>query len=237
MFSNKRFFTIVTVITLMALLPTAALAAAFSVDGWTITYPSSYASCNPVDNIVFDKGDTTNYIKYRFLRWDYTTNRGIELGNGILYDDAVVPFPYGSVTGTLTFVVDVEVFNTSGALVTKGGQQWKITCEPPPGGEGCTPGYWRNHFEDWPPTGYSPADIFDTVFGTAYFTPTYTLGQAINQGGGGLNRLARHGTAALLSAAHPDVDYPYTVAEVIFMVQAGMIDPLAAANELGCHIP
>jgi len=108
---------------------------------------------------------------------------------------------------------------------------------PPPGGEGCTPGYWRNHFEDWPATGYSPSDDFDTVFGVNYFSTDITLGEAVKLGGGGVKKLARHGTAALLSAAHPDVDYPYTVAEVIAFVQAGDADPLVAANELGCSIP
>jgi hypothetical protein len=75
---------------------------------------------------------------------------------------------------------------------------------------------------------YTPATSFNAAFliGADYYAPgffsnSYTLGQAIWQGGGGLNRLARHGTAALLSAAHPDVDYPYTLAQVIAMVQAG----------------
>lgn len=108
---------------------------------------------------------------------------------------------------------------------------------PPPGGEGCTPGYWKNHLEDWPPTGYSPADIFDTVFGTSYFDSTYTLGEAIDAKGGGVKKIARHGTAGLLSAAHPDVSYPYTVAEVIAYVQSGNVDDLVDANELGCEIP
>lgn len=107
---------------------------------------------------------------------------------------------------------------------------------PPPGEEGCTPGYWRNHFEDWPPTGYSPDDDFDTVFGVDYFDPDITLGQAIKLGGGGVKKLARHGTAALLSAAHPDVAYPYTVAEVIAFVQSGDVDLLDVANNLGCPI-
>lgn len=102
---------------------------------------------------------------------------------------------------------------------------------------GCTPGYWRNHLEDWPATGYAPADIFNTVFGVGYFASDYTLGEAINQGGGGLNVLARHGTAALLSAAHPEVNYPFTVAEVIAKVQAGEVADLEWANELGCTIP
>ena len=69
-----------------------------------------------------------------------------------------------------------------------------------------------------------------------YADPDITLEQAVNAKGGGVKKLARHGTAALLSAAHPDVAYPYTEAEVIDFVQAGDVDPLAAANELGCPI-
>jgi hypothetical protein len=108
---------------------------------------------------------------------------------------------------------------------------------PPPGDEGCTPGYWRNHFEDWPPTGYAPSDDFDVTFGVDYFAKDVTLGEAVKLGGGGYNKIARHGTAALLSAAHPDVNYPYTVAEVIAFVQSGDVEALVIANELGCMIP
>lgn len=106
----------------------------------------------------------------------------------------------------------------------------------PTGGEGCTPGYWKNHLDEWAPTGYSPSDDFDTTFGVDLFNPDITLGQAINANGGGVNKLARHGTAALLSAAHPSVNYPFTVAEVIALVQAGDADALAAANQLGCPL-
>lgn len=108
----------------------------------------------------------------------------------------------------------------------------------PPDGEGCTPGYWKqpHHLESWASTGYATGDIFDTVFGVSYFGPTYTLGDAIKAKGGGLNVLARHGTAALLSAAHPAVDYPFEVAEVITLVQDGNVDPLVEANELGCPL-
>jgi hypothetical protein len=107
---------------------------------------------------------------------------------------------------------------------------------PPPAGEGCTPGYWKNHLGSWAATGYATTNYFDTVFGVTYFSPTYTLLQAINQGGGGLDVIARHGTAALLSAAHPGIDYPYTVAEVIAMVKSGKIDPLITANNMMCPI-
>lgn len=106
----------------------------------------------------------------------------------------------------------------------------------PTGDEGCTPGFWKNHLELWSATGFSTGDDFDTVFGVDLFDPDITLEQAINAKGGGVNKLARHGTAGLLSAAHPDVAYPFTVAEVIALVQAGDADALAAANELGCPL-
>lgn len=111
--------------------------------------------------------------------------------------------------------------------------QWEI-----PTGSSCTPGYWKNHEEDWPATGYSLSDDFDTVFGTDYFNPDKTLYQALWTGGGGLYRLGRHGTAALLNAAHPDVSYPLTVAEVIEAVQEEWTDMLADYNEdFPCPLP
>lgn len=106
--------------------------------------------------------------------------------------------------------------------------------EPPPGGEGCTPGFWKNHLELW--VGVSPSDDFDTTFGVDLFDPDITLEQAVNAHGGGVNKLARHGTAALVSALHPDVAYPLTVAEVIAAVQAGDADTLVGFNELTCSI-
>jgi hypothetical protein len=105
-----------------------------------------------------------------------------------------------------------------------------------PGEQGCTPGFWRNHLSQWAATGYSPNDDFDTVFGVNFFSPDITLHQAVILGGGGVNRVARHGVAALLSAAHPDVAYPYTVAQVIALVQALNGDALEQANELGCPL-
>lgn len=112
------------------------------------------------------------------------------------------------------------------------------TCEIPDGGEGCTPGYWKTkaHQDEWENTGYDQGDNFDLIFGTNLFDPDFTLFHAVWAKGGGDNKLARHGTAALLSAAHPDVNYPLTVAEVITAVQAGEADILADANELGCPI-
>jgi hypothetical protein len=114
----------------------------------------------------------------------------------------------------------------------------EMVVPPSSGGDGCTPGYWKNHPDAWAATGYSAGMSFDAVFGVNFFDPDITLGQAIALGGGGVNKIARHATAALLSAAHPDVDYLYSVSQIIAIVQAGgvNIDLLVAENERGCPL-
>jgi hypothetical protein len=119
---------------------------------------------------------------------------------------------------------------------------------PPPGNEGCTPGYWKQdqHLDSWVGTGYAPGDDFDATFGVNFFTPNQTLVQAAGANGGGTDALARHAVAALLNSASADVDYPYTTAQVLDIVQgdgayAGLSvearkNLLAAANELGCDL-
>ncbi|OHA88893.1 MAG: hypothetical protein A3B03_00840 [Candidatus Zambryskibacteria bacterium RIFCSPLOWO2_01_FULL_42_41] len=85
--------------------------------------------------------------------------------------------------------------------------------------EGCSPGYWKQsqHFDDWTAP-YTPSKKFSTVFENAF--PNKSLLQVLNQGGGGLNALGRQTVAALLNAANPDIDFAYTVAEVINMFNA-----------------
>jgi hypothetical protein len=225
---RTKFFIAVSLVLMLSMLPVAAFAGSNSSGGITLYFPDSYASCDPSDTISWT-GTGGQEVIYTFLLYDVTTRTMIYLGSGSAVGDGSVAFQYpADVGGTMTFVAAIQVGKT------KIQGQWTITCEPPTGGEGCTPGYWKNHLEDWGPSGYSPGDIFDLVFGTSYFSPTYTLDDAVNQGGGGVNRLARHGTAALLNAAHPGVNYPYSVAQVIAWVQAGIADPLAQANELGC---
>jgi hypothetical protein len=126
-------------------------------------------------------------------------------------------------------------------------------CYIPEGGdgEGCTPGYWRNHADRW--LGVAPDDYFDTVFGvTSGLGASYRLGQAIWAQGGGVHALARHATAALLNAygGVPNgdgtrVDFPLTPTQVIALVQAafgpdgdleGTKDYLDGLNNAGCPL-
>jgi hypothetical protein len=121
--------------------------------------------------------------------------------------------------------------------------------------QGCTPGYWKNHTDSWPPTGYSPGQAVDSVFAnvnTHYPTlGNATLLQALAFAGGSGNEggaeiLLRAGVAALLNAAHPGVLYPRTEASVIADVNAALLQnrdamlSLAAAldadNNLGCPL-
>jgi hypothetical protein len=84
----------------------------------------------------------------------------------------------------------------------------------PQGGQGCTPGYWRQtqHFDTWTAP-YAPTTQFSAVFANAF--PGKTLHDVVRLGGGGLNALGRSAVAALLNAASTTVHYDYTVAQVV----------------------
>jgi hypothetical protein len=95
-----------------------------------------------------------------------------------------------------------------------------VAVNQPPGGEGCTPGFWKQdqHFDSW--VGFAPGDSFETVFGVDVTLRSGgqgtvddpTLLDALNANGGGVNALARHAVAALLNASNPDVASDFTVA-------------------------
>lgn len=113
---------------------------------------------------------------------------------------------------------------------------------PSQGGQGCTPGFWRNHFWQWP-AAYSPDDDYETVFGVdASFTAT--LGNAVRFGGGGELALARHAVSALLNASSDGVSYGLTPNQVIDAVReaydSGDFESaknlFEGENELGCPL-
>lgn len=111
--------------------------------------------------------------------------------------------------------------------------------------EGCTPGYWRNHTDNWPAayqTNQTFFGVFAVVTNTQGLAADLTLLQAVNLGGGQFNKLARHAVAALLNAAHPDVNYYLSAQDVIAAVvsafNSGYSEPLATeldvANNENC---
>ena len=56
--------------------------------------------------------------------------------------------------------------------------------------------------------------------------------EALNANGGGIDALARHAVAALLNAAHPDVNYPLSTTEIINAVQQAIADGEPAITDL-----
>ncbi|NJN55193.1 MAG: hypothetical protein HC804_10795 [Anaerolineae bacterium] len=117
------------------------------------------------------------------------------------------------------------------------------TPQPPGGGQGCTPGYWKqpHHFDSW--VNYSPTDNYEAVFGVDASFNKDLVG-ALAQGGGGEKALGRHAVAALLNANTSGVSFLYTQADVIAMVQGayatgdfeGVKNLFATQNEMGCPL-
>ena len=133
--------------------------------------------------------------------------------------------------------IDSDADQTTGqAIVTyldwgEHDMTWDAGMYQPQQFEGCTPGYWKNHLEDWPPTGYAPSQTVDSVFTIPSELSDLaddSLLDALNYGGGkgvlgATKNLLRHSVAALLNSAHPNVNtYPLSESEVIAQVNAAL---------------
>lgn len=128
--------------------------------------------------------------------------------------------------------------------------------------EGCSPGFWKNHTNAWDPSGFSPGQtvasagfVLPATFGdgsSGSSLANASLLQALSfQGGKTLNGAAqillRASVAALLNAAHPDVNYPRNAAAILSDVNAAidsnhrqtmlnLAAALDADNNLGCPL-
>lgn len=122
------------------------------------------------------------------------------------------------------------------------------------GGEGCTPGYWKQpqHFDSWnvDPFSFGFADAFPDAcnWDADLEKPengslcSRSLLEALSLKGGGANALGRHAAAAWLNTQ--SVDFMYAQYEVESMVDAALEmgiyeitkDGLADANEAGCPL-
>jgi uncharacterized repeat protein (TIGR01451 family) len=124
------------------------------------------------------------------------------------------------------------------------------------GAQGCSHGYWKNHTDSWPPTGYSPSQKVYTVFSAASGYPAWihdaTLLEALDFGGGtdvngAAEILLQQAVGAVLNAAHPGLSFPRTVGQVVADVNSALASGnrdtiliLATAldhdNNLGCPL-
>jgi hypothetical protein len=148
---------------------------------------------------------------------DCAADGGVYQGDDTTCDEVECPQP-----GACCFVMGFCLSKLEADCEAMGGL-WQgpgTSCTPNPcagdGGEGCTPGYWKqpHHYDSWTAP-YTPNTPFSAVFENAF--PGKSLVQVLSQGGGGLKALGRHTVAALLNAASAGVDYEFSVAEVISM--------------------
>lgn len=173
-------------------------------------------------------------------------------------NDTVLEFPAADVCkdryGPVENVAYISGTGEISAKIVEASDVAWVNCgtEPPKGGEGCTPGYWKQdqHFDSWP-YGVTTDTAFSTVFGreiTVKIGKTMvtdpTLLQALQAQGGSVNAAARHTVAAYLNAASSEVDYDLGAADVIAQFQANypdgeledMKDRFAQFNEQGCPL-
>ena len=128
------------------------------------------------------------------------------------------------------------------------------------GNEGCTPGYWKNHTENWFDDPAIPMDASSKTLAKAGFETTThdgdllldALSYAGGPGAAGAERiLLRAAAAAWLNAAHEGVGYPFRrfndpgnfVAAVNDAIVSGnratmlaLATTLDNANNLGCPL-
>jgi hypothetical protein len=119
------------------------------------------------------------------------------------------------------------------------------------GGEGCTPGYWKqpHHLDSWP---LSDTTLFSEVFDRVITIRVKkqgeitdpTLLQALGANGGKVNTAARHASAAYLNALSTGVAYDMDASGVINAFQmsydgnqyGALIENLVDYNEQGCSL-
>jgi hypothetical protein len=177
--------------------------------------PTDFANATITVTETVPSGYTASYVKTTM-----TLPNTVTVGSPV--SSNTITAPAGNQTGVLV------VFTNTGI---------------PTGGEGCTPGYWKqgHHFDSWTAP-YTPDTLFDDVFENAF--PGLTLLDVLKLQGGGLEALGRHTVAALLNAASGNVSYPLTVSDVINGFNAvfpggnyeTLKDRWAALNEAGCPL-
>ncbi|MCB9157921.1 MAG: hypothetical protein H6645_12500 [Caldilineaceae bacterium] len=162
--------------------------------------------------------------------------------------------PEPTATATNTTTNTPEPTATATAVATTTPQATPTMAPTTVPSQGCTPGYWkqRQHLGSWTATGYAPSQKLETVFSNTDNLGTKSLLQALSfKGGSSLNSakqiLLRAAVAALLSAAHPNVDYVLTTDQVIAQVNSALASndrstilalaaQLDAYNNAGCPL-
>lgn len=130
-------------------------------------------------------------------------------------------------------VVSNQPFTNGGTLFVNSFHGFTITFDnfvappPPPGNNGCSPGYWKNHNF---PNGYSSSTKFADVFNNNVYGNA-TMLTVLKTGGGGLAALGRQTVSAYFNAI-VYADFGYSAMGVIDAFNAVVPGTSAAQNSL-----
>ena len=143
---------------------------------------------------------------------------------GISYAAKAVSSAVSTATSTLTSSSSVTINNYTPAENQYG-----------PGFHGCTPGYWKQeqHFFAW--GNVSRTASFNTIFGVTSqqsgFPNSFTLLDALQEGGGMIDALARQAVAAYLNSLRPGMNFPYTTAQIVSWTKTAIVSGNATKIE------
>lgn len=205
----------------------------------TFNFPSSSIDRDVTLNLFFSSvaGNASGFGDERPNRIDVTVAgvttsfiNPLDSNDGEEWDTFITPVSVPAGVTSLT----VQAFSTNSTNPLGASLAWIAAGLsaplPPPGDQGCTPGYWKNHLDAWLPTGFSPSQSVASVFNAATTFPdlgSATLLKALQFGGGSgvdgaAKILLRAAVSSLLNAAHPDVAFPRAAAQVIDDVNAAI---------------
>jgi hypothetical protein len=140
----------------------------------------------------------------------------------------------GPLTGNQMTVQTSVDLTTSTVNIDAGGDSGGIdfcftTTTTGGGAEGCTPGYWKNHVDSWPATGFATGATLESVFDVpdslGYDNVTLLAALSFDGGSGvsgGARILLRAAVASLLNSASPGVDFSQTTQQVIDATNAAL---------------
>ncbi|MBC7080645.1 MAG: hypothetical protein H5T44_00095 [Thermoplasmatales archaeon] len=152
---------------------------------------------------------------------------------------------YLDTTATLTEKDTNEIRTDTASVTITVFESYGSEPDEPEPYEGLSHGYWKNHIYSW--IDYNPDDKINSIFDRTASSPYTNIGeltllQVLNYKGGddiqdAAGILLRQAVAALLNAAHPDINYPLTEEEIISMVNDALDtenrdDILSLAEEL-----
>ncbi len=129
--------------------------------------------------------------------------------------------------GTYTITIEVKI-----GTVVKASCTFTLTITSSGGGdgfEGLSHGYWKNHTGDWAPTSFTATQTLESVFDIpdSFGLDNATLLAALGFKGGDTlaekaQLLLMQAVAAVLNAAHPNIDYPLTVSQIVTQVNTAL---------------